>query len=575
MDNVHTCDLLIAGSGAAGLATAVSAATLGLDVLVVEKAAFFGGTTCRSAGVVWVPGSRQAEAAGKRDSAAAALTYLEAEAGDRLDRERAAVFLEHAADVLAWFQENTHLRFALAPGWPDYHPTKPGGFAGGRSLGPVPFDGRSLGARFLELQPPLATTTIFGGMMVGREDVPQFYSMTRSWRAALHVANLLARYARDRMRWPRGTRLSNGSALIGMLARTAFERDVRLWLKSPIAGLVVEQDRVVGASVSTPDGPRTIRARLGVVLATGGFPSSALLRAKHYPHVAAGQLHQTAAIAECTGDALTIAQRAGAAVVENPHQPAAWTPMSIVPGGPGARAGTPYPHFLDRGKAGYLAVDRRGRRFISEARSYHDFVIAMLDACRGDGEASAWLVCDAEAIRGYGLGRAPPSPGRLQPFVQSGYLQRATSLAELARRCHIDPAGLEATVARYNEGAARGIDPEFNKGGDVYERFNGSAGVQPNPCVAPVRTAPFYAVKLVAGDIGTFVGLKTDTRSRVLDVSGRPIEGLFATGNDASSLMGGCYPAAGITLGPALVFGHLVAREAAARSASEPAIAHG
>jgi succinate dehydrogenase/fumarate reductase flavoprotein subunit len=540
-DDTRWCDLLVAGSGASGLAAAVSAAALGLEVLVVEKAGFYGGTTCRSAGVVWIPGSRQALAAGKRDSAADALEYLEAEAGDRLDRERSAVFLEHAAQVLAWFEEHTHLKFALAPGWPDYHPTKPGGFAGGRSLGPVPFDGRTLGRRFLELQPPLETTTVFGGMMVGREDVPQFYSMTRSWRAALHVAKLAARYGLDRLRWPRGTRLSNGSALIGMLARTAFERGVPLWLESPIAELLVETGRVVGARVTTPEGTKTIRSRAGVVLATGGFPSNPALRARYYPHVGAGQSHQTAAIAECSGDALELAQRAGASIVENPHQPAAWTPMSIVPGdGDGAVPGRPYPHFLDRGKAGYIAVDRRGRRFISEARSYHDFVIAMLDACREDPEASAWLVCDSVAIRQYGLGRAPPPPGRLSPFVASGYLKRASSLAELARQCGIDAAGLEATVARLNEGAERGIDPEFNKGGDVYERFNGSAGVQPNPCVAPVRTAPFYAVKLIAGDIGTFVGLKTDTQSRVLDRAGAPIEGLVAIGNDASSVMGGC-----------------------------------
>lgn len=563
--DLRECDLLIAGSGAAGLAAAVTAANSGLDVVVVEKAAEFGGTTVSSAGVAWIPNSRAAREAGIIDDPALALAYLRAESGNRLDAAKAQTYVTTAAEVLDWFEAHSHVRFVLAPGWPDYHPTSPGGSAGGRSLGPAPFDGRTLGKRFGQLRPPIATTTIFGGMIVGREDLAHFYGMQRSLTSALTVARRFGRYARDRLTHPRGTRLSNGSALVGMLARSAFEAGVDLRIASPIAGLIVEGGRVMGARLTTPDGDQIVRARRGVVLATGGFPADAELRARIGDRIGTSSTHRSLAPAENVGDAYRLASAQGGTLVEALAHPAAWTPVSLVPQPDGTML--PFPHFFDRGKAGYIAVTRDGRRFISEARSYHDFVPALADACRNMFEIACYLIADARAVRRYGLGAAPPSPGRLGPHVRSGYLTRANSLAELAARCGIDAEGLRETVSRWNAGADDGIDGEFGKGTDVYERFNGSAGIAPNPCVQPIATAPYYAVRLVPGDIGTFAGLRTDVDGRVLDASGGPIEGLYAVGNDAASFMGGSYPGAGITIGPALVFGHRAARHAADRGA--------
>ena len=541
----------------------MTAAAAGLSVVLAEKATVFGGTTCYSAGIVWVPGSRQAQAAGKADGREAALAYLIAECGNRIDRPKAEAYLEQAPEVLAWLEDNTHLRFNLAPGWPDYHPEREGGSAGGRSLGPLPFDGRRLGARFADLRPPLATTTILGGMMVGREDLPQFYRMTRSAGAALHVGRLFARYARDRLSHPRGTRLSNGNALVAALALTAFERGVRLLLRAPLSALLHEDGRVIGAVLDTSEGPVRVEARAGVVLATGGFPADDELRARFYPHVAAGRGHRTLAAEGNCGDGFRLGRGAGVATMEDQDQPAAWTPVSLVPQPDGSTL--PFPHFLDRGKAGYIAVDRRGRRFVSEARSYHDFVPAMLTACHDDEEVACHLICDSDAIARYGLGRAPPRPGRPGPHVHSGYLTQAPTIAALAAACGIDPAGLAETVARVNAGAARGEDPEFGKGGDVYQRFNGSLDHDgPNPCVAPVAVPPFYAVRLVPGDLGTFIGLRTDAHGRAVDARNEVVGGLYVAGNDAASFMGGTYPGAGITIGPALVFGCLAARHAAA-----------
>lgn len=560
-------DLIIVGSGAAGLAAAVTASANGLRVLIVEKAASFGGTTTSSAGVIWIPGSRQARGQGIRDDADTVLRYLRSEGGDLLHTVKATTFATRAADILEWFEKNSEIRYALIPAWPDYHPDAPGGLPGGRSLGPVPFDGRRLGERFLQLRPPLATTMIFGGMIVPREDVLHFFMMTRSLKSALRVARLAGRYLLDRLRWPRGTRLSNGSAVVGMLAFSAFARGVELRLNTSMQELLIENRRVTGVRVTSGQLPQIIRARLGVILATGGFPASQELTARHYEHVARGQFHRTLAPADNTGDGIRGALAAGGVMRSSLHSPAAWTPVSLVPQPDGTSL--PYPHFLDRGKAGYIAVNRKGQRFIAESRSYHDFVPAMIEASGDDGQARAWLICDSDAIRRFGLGRAPPAPGRLGPHLRSGYLKQGESIAGLASACGIDVAGLERTVERFNEAAARGEDPEFGKGGDVYQRFNGSPGVVPNPCVAPLRNPPFYAVELIPGCIGTFAGLETDERSRVLGQHGAPVPGLWAVGNDAASFMGGRYPGAGITLGPALVFGHLAALDAQGSMATQ------
>jgi succinate dehydrogenase/fumarate reductase flavoprotein subunit len=247
------------------------------------------------------------------------------------------------------------------------------------------------------------------------------------------------------------------------------------------------------------------------------------------------------------------------------HEPAAWTPVSLVPQADGS-APLPFPHFIDRCKPGYIAVDRRGRRFANEADSYHDFVPRLIAACQDDAAAEAWLVTDHRALRRYGIGVVPPAPLPIGRYLDSGYLVRAVTPAALAAQLGIDAAGFERTLDAYNRNAEQGIDPEFGKGSNAYHRFGGDPAQQPNPNLAPIRTPPFYAVKLVPGDLGTFLGLRTDARARVLDVNERAIAGLYAVGNDSASVMGGTYPGAGITIGPALTFGYIAARDLAQTS---------
>jgi succinate dehydrogenase/fumarate reductase flavoprotein subunit len=345
------------------------------------------------------------------------------------------------------------------------------------------------------------------------------------------------------------------------MARHALDRGMRLWLSSPIVELTRADGRVTGAVVEPQGRKTTVTARCGVVLATGGFPANDEITRRLYGHRTAGKNHARLPPASNSGDGARIAATAGGYLSENVHHPAAWSPVSLVPQRDGRE--TPFPHFIDRGKPGIIAVDCRGRRFVNEALSYHDFVPAMVEACRGDTTIEAWIVCDHAAIRRFGLGAVGPSPVRLGPYLHSGYLRRGTNIMALAAECGISAEGLAATIGRFNAHAANGVDPDFARGEDVYQRFNGWPDHRPNPCLAPVAAAPFYAVRVVPGDLGTFAGIATNAAAQVVDRDGRAIEGLYAVGNDALSVMGGTYPGAGITIGPAMTFGFIAAEHLA------------
>jgi succinate dehydrogenase/fumarate reductase flavoprotein subunit len=548
------CDVLVAGSGVAGFTAALKLHSQSENVVMVEKEPLFGGTSAYSAGMPWVPANPAASRKG--DSTERAMNYLESEAGNRLNREKAEAYLEHCNTAIAFLEANTSVRFTAQASWPDYHPDSPGAAAELRGLLPGVFDGRRLGEHFIELRPPLRSMMIFGGMMIGREDLPHLFNIRRSARSALHCSRIFARYLIDRLRHPRGTRLVNGNGLIAALATAAFERGIALWLSSPLKRLLVENGKIIGAIVQQNGRDVEIRTRKAVVLACGGFPWNDELKSRHYPHVAAGKNHVSAAPRGNVGDGIRIASEVGARFDCSASNGAAWAPLSLVPqeGGPPV----PFPHFIDRAKPGVIAVDRRGRRFVNEAVSYHDFVPKMIEACRDDGDIEAFVIADHPTFRKYGLGAAAAAPAPFRSFLRSGYLMCGATLAELAAVAGIDPAGLSSTVARFNQGAEKGADPELGKGSDAYQRFNGDKRHGPNPCVAPISTPPFYAVRIVSGDLGTFMGLKTDERGRVLGELG-PIGGLYAVGNDAASVFAGAYPGPGSTIGPAITFAYLAA----------------
>jgi succinate dehydrogenase/fumarate reductase flavoprotein subunit len=410
------------------------------------------------------------------------------------------------------------------------------------------------------LAPPLPELTVFGMMLGSGKEIWHFMRFFRSLESFTYVAKRLSRHALDVMRFGRGMNLTNGNALAGRLAKAAMDLGIPVWLSSPVRQLLVEHDGVKGVIIEREGKRVTVRARRGVVLACGGFPHDIARRKQLFPHAPSGTEHHTPSPTANTGDGLRLAESVGAHVDPTIPHAAAWVPTSVTRR-PDGSAGV-MPHFIDRAKPGVIAVTREGRRFTNEGNSYHDFVQAMVAACRGTPEVSAWLLVDHRALRRYGLGCVPPFPMPLGRHLKSGYLKRGATLAELARVIEVDPATLQATVERFNEPARRGEDPEFGKGSKAYNRYQGDAQHEgPNPCVAPLETGPYYAIKLVVGDIGTFAGLATDAQTRVLDAQGQAIPGLYAVGNDAASVMGGNYPGAGITLGPAVTFGYVCGRQ--------------
>ncbi|MDB5559084.1 MAG: FAD-dependent oxidoreductase [Enterovirga sp.] len=553
-------DVIVAGTGAAGFTAALTARKQGLSVLMVEKEPLYGGTSARSGGWLWIPCNPLAVRAGVTDTVEDARTYLRGETSNHFDPERVDAFLEQGPKMVAFLERETAAKFFLGREFPDYHPDRPGGVAGGRSIGTEPLDARELGRHVAQLRRPLPETTFLGMSIGSGTEIRHFFNVTRSVVSAAYVATILARYGRDVIRHRRGMRLTNGNALIARLAKSAFELGIELWVSSPVVELIKQQDGVVRGAIVRRDG-KTVRvtARRGVVLATGGFSHDSKRTRLLYPHLGGQGSHHSPTASGATGDGLRLAETVRASLDAALASPAAWAPVSIVKRRDGSQG--LFPHFVDRPKPGIIAVTNAGRRFVNEANSYHDFIVALLRVSTGAPEA--YLVCDHAAIRRYGLGFAKPSPVPIGHHIRSGYLLRGRTIEDLAKQIGIEPAVLRQTVDDYNEPARRGEDPAFGKGSTAYNRFLGDPGHTPNPCLAPIDRGPFYAVKVLPADIGTYAGLRTDAHARVLDEDGQPIAGLYAAGNDAKSIMGGNYPGGGITLGPGMTFGYIAARHLA------------
>lgn len=557
------CDLLVIGSGAAGLSAAVTAAHHGLRVIVAEKANVLGGTTAWSGGWIWAPGNPVCARAGMTNSSLAAETYLRAALGSQFDPARVRAFLTHAPRMVAFFETRTALCFEPGSHIPDTYGHLPGAGTGGRSVIAAPYNGRALGPLIALLRRPLRETGFWGLTIQAGADLRAFMSMTRNPRAFAYVTGRMLRHLWDLARHGRALQLRNGSALVGRLIRSAADLGVELRPGCAALRLVVEGAQVTGAVLEEAGTEVTIRATRGVVLATGGFPHDSARRAVQFP---ANDSHATLAVPTATGDGLRLAEAIGARQGHT-ASPGAWCPVSLVRWPDGRQA--PFPHIIERGKPGIVAVLPNGRRFCNEGLGYHDFVTALLAATPPGRAPEAWLIATRGFQRRYGLGISRPFPLPLRPWLRRGYLKTGQTPEALARACGIDAAGLRATLDLWNANAAQGADPEFHRGTTPYMRLQGDAAISPNPCIGPIDRPPFLAVRVIPGSFGTFAGLETDAVARVLRDS-RPISGLYAVGADMASVMGGHYPAGGINLGPALTFGHIAGLHAAGAMESDP-----
>ncbi|MBL8383421.1 MAG: FAD-binding protein [Burkholderiales bacterium] len=564
MDTARSCDLLVAGSGAGGLSAAVVAAELGLRVIVVEKAAQFGGTTAWSGGWMWIPRNPLAVGAGIVEDEAAPRAYLRHELGAHYDAARLDAFLAHGPRMVEFLRARAAIAFIDGNAIPDFHGGAPGAASGGRSVCAAPVDARILGERLAALREPLDLTAFLGMGIAAGADLRHFLMAMRSWASFRHAARRVAVHLADRLVHGRGMHLVAGNALVARLLRAALDRGVELRAGTALTALVRDGTRVTGGRVAGAGGAETLVAARGVVLACGGFPHDDARKRALFAHAPTGREHCSAAVPSNTGDGLRLGESAGGVVAADLAAAGAWAPVSLVRRADGSVGH--FPHLIERGKPGLIAVTRAGRRFVNEAGSYYDFMEALFAALPAGAPVEAWLVCDHRFIRRYGLGHVKPAPLPLGPSLRSGYLQRGATLAALAARCGIDAAVLADTVERFNRGARHGADDEFGRGTTAYNRVQGDPTHGPNPCVAPLERAPFYAVRVVPGSLGTFAGLRTDAHARVLDAGGTAIAGLYACGNDMASVMGGRYPSGGITLGPALTFGYLAAHHAAGRA---------
>lgn len=566
-------DVLVVGSGAAGLATAVTAAHGGARVLVVEKADTCGGASAWSGGWMWAPRNRFARADGVVEDVSAPRTYLEHRLGAQFDAAHVDALLAGAPRMVDFFEDHTALTFVPGTKIADIHGGTPGAGTGHRSVAPKPVSLRRLGpdvARLLRRQ--LYETSFLGmGIMAG-PDLQAFLHATRSPKAFLHCGVRVGTHAVDLVTKRRGQQLVNGTALVGRLLRSALDAGVEIRVSTSATALETDASgRVVGVRLQGPNGASAVGVERGVVLATGGFTRDLDRVRELFPRTPTGHEHHTLTPATTTGDGVTLGESVGGRLDRTLDSAVAYCPVSIVPY-PGGRTGV-FPHILDRGKPGVIGVLADGRRFVNEADGYHDYTLAMVQQVPQGEEVCSWLIADSAYMKHYPLGMAKPFPVPTWPYLRSGYLTRGETITELARECGIDPTGLEASVAAFNDGARRGEDPEFHRGETPFNRGSGDAdNPWPNPSLAPLAQGPFYAVKVVPGSFGTFAGLVTDPRSRVLDAQDRPIPGLYAVGTDQSSVMGGHYPSGGIKLGPAMTFGYLAGLELGSASAVEPSV---
>jgi 3-oxosteroid 1-dehydrogenase len=562
----HSVDLLVAGSGAAAMSAGIRAADLGLSVLLVEKGATYGGSTAMSGGVCWVGNHTRMAELGIADSDAEVLQYLKQITHGETSEELLRTYVSESTRMLSYLERHTHARFVPLRDYGDYYAESQGGKPGGRSLEPEPFDGGTLGSDFAQLHRPAASALVLGKFMITAREARKFIVLGLGSVVAL--AWSLARYAlrfRQRRRFGRDPYLTNGNALAGRLRLSLKDRKVPVWLRTPLVELVQVDGRVVGAVLQREGRTFRVQARRGVVLACGGFERNLKLRQEHGP--APASTEWTAGNEDNTGDGIVLGRQAGASTALM-HE-AWWTPVTQYPG---VRSG--WVLVVEKSLPGGIFVDGAGRRFTNEAAPYQDVVAAMFaNHARSGRGVPAWMVFDASYRRNYIAG--PIGPGRFLPDkmlprrVRQQLLRKAPSLAELAVQLELDPGVLEATVARYNTMAAAGRDEDYGRGEASSDRYYGDARVRPNPCMAPLSKAPFYAIPIYPGDLGTKGGLRTDRHARVLDPHGAPIAGLFAAGNTSASIMGRGYPGAGGTIGPALCFGFLAA-ECAAREADAP-----
>lgn len=549
-------DLIVVGAGAGGMTAALVAALHGLKVTLCEATDQVGGTTATSAGTIWVPGNHQSRDIGLNDSQEQGREYLDAILGNKDPYGLRSAYLSTADEAITFLESRSEIKFV------------PAGFTlticrfQEQQLQVVPWGlpssmAGAWGADFNRIRPPKQEMMIFGGMMAGKADIKALIGRYRSWRNFLCSAKLVTRYGMDRLMYQRGTRLVLGNALVARLYYSLRQVGVTIRFRTALRELVRHDGVVTGAIVDADGTSLSLRAKIGVVLATGGVGHHPALRATLSPN---NLPFPSLAFERNRGDGIMAAQQIGAKLDQHKDS-FFWQPVSCVPTKEGSTR--LFPHlYLDRTKPGIIAVDSAGNRFVNEAASYHHFVEAMLVRNQSTNSIPCYFICDSLFVKSYGLGIIPPGTRSLQQYADSRYIKTDSSLSGLAKKIGVDPQGLMTSVKQNNQHAITGKDPDFGKGSILLNTFNGDSANKPNPCLGQILTPPFCALAIWPADSASSTGLATNADGVVLDDQNCPVTGLYACGNDMASIMNGTYPGPGITIGPAMVFGYRIALHA-------------
>lgn len=550
-------DIVIVGSGAAGLTAALTAAKNGLRAVVIEKAPHYGGSTARSGGGVWIPNNEVLNSAGVDDTPDKARTYLHSIIGDTVAPERIDTYIDRGPEMLSFVLANSPLELCWVPDYSDYYPEAPGGRLGGRSVEPVPFEGNLLGADIKNLEPDYVKAP--KNFVITQADYRWLNLLMRNPRGPVRAMKVGFRFIGAKLR--KKNLLVRGQALVAGMRLGVAQAGVPILLSTALTELISDDGRVTGVKVRNEDGTESvINATYGVVLGSGGFEHNDEMR-KKYQRAPIGTEWTVGAKAN-TGDGIVAAQALGAGV--DFMDDAWWGPSIPLTGGP-------WFALSERSLPGCIMVNTEAKRFVNESAPYVEATHAMYGGKWGRGEGPGdnvptWLILDQRYRNRYtfaGITPRSPFPGR---WLKAGVVVKAGTLAELAHKTGLPAEALAQTVEQFNGYARDGHDPDFGRGESGYDHYYGDPRNKPNPSLGEIGKAPFYAIKMVPGDLGTKGGVRTDTEGRVQRDDGSVIDGLYASGNCSSPVMGHTYAGPGATIGPAMTFAYLAVLDIAAKA---------
>ncbi len=556
----YSTDLLVVGSGAGGMTTAVVASDLGADVIVIEKSDLYGGTTAISGGNVWIPCNPQMRAMGCEDTIEEALTYLKHTVGNDVEEDKLQAYIETGPSLIQYLHQHTPIKFIAGP-LPDYYSNLPGGKRQYRALEPSPISGRRLGSEIHRIRPPHPQTLV-AGVSFTTGEIATVLTRRPGWLWT--VLKVVLKQFADlpwlfTSRLPK--RLTLGAALIARCFLAVKHRNIPLWKNTSLVELISENGRIIGIVAKQQDKTIRIAAKQGVVIAAGGFSHNATMRELYLQQ--SPNVDWSVATRENTGDGIKAGIAAGAAT--DLMDEAWWIPVYRLP-----ESRITCGMFMERSFPGCIIVNQRGERYLNEAANYDAAGREMVRASReGNDVAPSYYIFDSRFRQHYMAGPMLPMPKCFDAMMSKEVKKlvvKARSLAEMADKLGLDVQIFEDTVSTHNHYAHTGIDTDFSRGVEAYERHYSDPTVTPNSTLAPITVPPFYAIPIYPGDIGTKGGLLTDAHARVLNTSGVAIPGLYAIGNSSASIMGRSYPGGGATIGPSMVFGARAAMNATGKS---------